>query len=80
MNTYIFLTTEGFTFQPGSEAIEPDVANLQVVGFGEGKNADEALASMLQQHEWIEATTFSDVLCYQLAPEAQSSVTQMSLP
>jgi len=79
LNTYIFVTTEGFTYQPGSETIEPDVANLQVVGFGEGPNPDEALAEMLQQHEWIEATTFSEVLCYQLAPEARSCVTRMRL-
>ena len=79
MNTYIFLTTEGFTFQPCSEAIEPDVANLQVIGFGKGKNPDEALASMLQQHEWIEATTFSEVVSYQLAPDARGDATCMSL-
>jgi len=80
LNTYIFVTTEGFTYQPGSETIEPDVANLQVVGFGEGTNPDEALANMLETHQWIQNTTFSEVLCYQLAPKAQSSATLLSLP
>ena len=79
MSTYIFLTTEGFTFQPGSETIEPDVANLQVVGFGEGPNPDEALADMLETHQWIQNTTFSEVLCYQLAPDARGDATCMSL-
>ncbi len=80
MNTYIFLTTEGFTYQPGSETIEPDVANLQVVGLGDGTNPDEALADMLETHHWIQNTTFSEVLCYQLARNARGAATCMSLP
>ncbi len=80
LNTYIFLTTEGFTYQPGSETIEPDVANLQVVGFGEGPNPDKALADMLETHQWIKNTTFSEVLCYQLARNARGAATCMSLP
>ena len=79
MNTYIFVTTEGFTYQPGSEAIEPDVANLQVLGLGEGTSPDEALADMLETHQWIQNTTFSEVLCYQLARNARGTATSMSL-
>jgi len=79
LNTYVFVTTEGFTYQLDSEAIEPDIENLQVIGFGEGLNPDEALADMLETHQWIQNTTFSEVLCYQLAPKARSSVTRMSL-
>ena len=33
MKSYIFITTEGFTYQPGSESPEPDVENCQVIGF-----------------------------------------------
>ena len=80
LNTYIFLTTEGFTYQPGSEAIEPDVANLQVIGLGEGTSPDEALADMLETHRWIQHTTFSEVLCYQLARNARGAATAMRLP
>jgi len=27
MGAYIFITTEGYTYQPGSEAVEPDIEN-----------------------------------------------------
>lgn len=34
---YIFITFEGFTFQPYSESDVPDIENMQVIGFSEGK-------------------------------------------
>lgn len=31
MKKYIFLTTEGYTYQPNSESIEPDCDNAQLI-------------------------------------------------
>ncbi len=42
MNTYIFTTVEGFTYQPGSETIEPDIENCQVIGFAQGRDEEDA--------------------------------------
>ena len=47
MNTYIFLTDEGYTFQPetGDEPLEID--NLQVIGFAKGTDANTAYRNLL---------------------------------
>ncbi len=77
-NSYIFVTMEGYTYQPASEAIEPDVENLQVLGFAEGTDAEDAF------HRWVRESppklTFSDVLCYQLARNARASVKWFNIP
>ena len=78
LNTYIFLTMEGYTYQPGSEAIEPDVENLQVLGFAEGTNAEAAFHRWV--NEWPQKLTFSQVLCCQLAPNARESVKWFNIP
>ena len=38
MKNYMFITAEGFTCQPDSESIEPDIENLQVIGFDSGNS------------------------------------------
>jgi hypothetical protein len=48
MRNYIFLTAEGFTYQPNSESIEPDIENLQVIGFAKGEDAKEAFQQLLK--------------------------------
>ena len=40
MNNYIFLTNEGYTYQPDSESIEPDCENAQLIGIAAG-NTEE---------------------------------------
>ena len=79
LNLYMFVTMEGSTYEPGSESMEPDVANLQVIGLGEGVTPEEALQRMLEDKEWIKQTAFSEVLCYQLCPNAREQVRWMSL-
>lgn len=36
LKKYIFLTQEGYTYQPNTQSIEPDIENLQVTGFALG--------------------------------------------
>lgn len=42
MKSFVFITTEGFTYQPDSQSSEPDIENCQVLGYGDGKNPQEA--------------------------------------
>jgi hypothetical protein len=35
MKDFIFITFEGYTFQPNSNSDIPDIENMQVVGFSE---------------------------------------------
>ena len=47
--TPFFITTEGFTFQPGSESPDPDIENCQVIGFAKGNSLEEAFESLIGQ-------------------------------
>ena len=47
MNKYIFLTTEGYTYQPNSKSIEPDCDNAQLIGIVEGINQEYAFKNLL---------------------------------
>ncbi len=67
MKTYIFLTSEGYTFQPNSDSIEPDIENYQVIGFSAGENEEEAFERLLQENEYLLETSFDEIYCYQLA-------------
>lgn len=42
MNNCIFLTDEGYTYQPNSESDVPDIENLQVIGITHGENSKQA--------------------------------------
>ena len=42
MNNYLFLTNEGYTYQPDSESIEPDCENAQLIGIAAGNTEEEA--------------------------------------
>jgi len=62
MKEYIFITAEGFTYQPNSESTEPDIENCQVVGYGQGGDAHEAFKAMLQESSYLLDTTFDEVI------------------
>jgi len=51
MSSYIFITTEGYTFQPVSESLEPDVENCQVMGFAQGINKKQAFKNLVLTHD-----------------------------
>lgn len=66
MKSYIFITTEGFTFQPESESHEPDIENCQVIGFGKGDNAQEAFKDMLMSQKYLLRTNFEEIIGLEL--------------
>lgn len=67
MKAFIFVTSEGYTYQPSSESIEPDVENLQVLGFANGESAAGAFAQLLADNAWLTTTSFDKVACFELA-------------
>ena len=66
MKSFIFITTEGFTYQPNSESIEPDIENCQVVGFAEGKDLEEAFGSLIAENEYLREINFNEIIGYEL--------------
>lgn len=73
INNYIFLTIEGYTFQPNSESILPDINNLQVIGFSSGIDAKDAFRNLLEIHPDLKETNFDEVFCYKLDKNYKAS-------
>jgi len=70
INSYIFITTEGLTYQPNSESIEPDIENCQAIGFADGKNEREAFENLVLENGHLIGTTFDQIKCYELKHKA----------
>ena len=66
MNSYIFITTEGYTYQPGSESIEPDIENCQVIGFAHGIDEQNAFKNLITENPNLSETTFDELICLEL--------------
>ncbi len=63
---YIFITTEGHTFQPDSDQAEPDIDNCQVLGWAEGDDAEAAFHALVVENPWLLETTFEEVIALKL--------------
>jgi|GEM_PF-996898 len=66
MRSYIFITTKGYTFQPESESIEPDIENCQVVSFAQGKDEKQAFENLINDNDYLLETTFDELICLEL--------------
>lgn len=73
MNNYLFLTNEGYTYQPDSESIEPDCENSQLIGIASGNTQEEAFKNLLKEKEYLTEFNFNKVYCYKLDDDFKSS-------
>lgn len=73
MKNYIFLTTEGLTFQPDSQSDMPDIDNVQVIGFAQGETPGEAFQQLLKENRYLLDTSFDEIYSYQLAGDYQKT-------
>jgi len=69
MRNYIFVSGEGYTYQPNSESPEPDIENCQVIGFVKGNNENEAFDNMVKENAHLLATNFNEIVCMELKNE-----------
>ena len=72
MRKFIFITSEGFTFQPNNEDYEPDIENMQVVGFGEGDTVDNPIKCMLKENSYLRKTSFNKIIGIEIKDYKQS--------
>lgn len=79
MDNYIFLTDEGYTFQPDSESDVPDIENLQVIGISNGENEKEAFYNLMGQRGYLISTTFDKIFCYKLCSNYKDSCLEFSI-
>lgn len=73
MNNYLFLTNEGYTYQPDSESIEPDFENSQLIGIASGNTQEEAFRNLLKERDYLKEFNFDEVYCYKLDDNYQES-------
>jgi len=79
MKNYIFLTSEGYTYQPDSESYESDIDNLQVIGVSEGNNSKMAFKNLIKNNEYLLETKFDEIFCYELRQNFKESVSHFNL-
>lgn len=72
MKPYIFITTEGLTFQPNSESPEPDIENCQVIAFSYGNDVRDAFENMLKDNRYLLETNFDEVIGMELKNEEKT--------
>ncbi len=73
MNSYIFLTDEGYTFQPETEKEPVEIENLQIIGTAKGTDANIAYRNLLAENPQLNETSFERIFCYQLDKEVEGS-------
>jgi hypothetical protein len=66
MNTYIFLTDEGYTFQPDTEAEPVVIDSLQTIGTARGTDAMDAYRNLLAENPLLAERKFEKIFCYQV--------------
>jgi hypothetical protein len=65
MNNYIFLTDEGYTFQPETEDEPVEIENLQVIGFARGTDGISAYQNLLSANPQLKEKALERVFCFQ---------------
>lgn len=76
---YIFLTHEGYTFQPGSISDIPDIENMQVIGFSRGLSPGSAFQNLIKENQYLQDTSYDEVICYELSPKYLKTKAQFYL-
>ncbi len=71
MRHFIYLTQEGYTFQPNSKSDIPDIENLQVLGTASGKNEKKAFDNFVKENEYLLGTDFENVIAMELKNKKQ---------
>jgi len=62
---FLFITPDGLTFScPNKEY--PDVENLQIIGWEEGNNEEDAFNNFLKNNKWLLETCFDRVICLEI--------------
>lgn len=79
MKNYIIITDEGFTFQPCSESVEPDIENCQVIGFSSGGSEVEAFTNLVKENPYLLETNFDKLIFYELAFDYENTSSRFFL-
>lgn len=66
MKNFIFITSEGYTYQPNSQSAIPDIENMQVIGFGQARTVEKALKNMVEENKYLRKTNFDEVIGVEL--------------
>ncbi len=62
MPRYIFISPDGHTFSPSCDSAEPDIENMQVLGFASGRSENEALLNLYRENPHLEGKGYERVI------------------
>lgn len=62
MKSFLFYTTQGYTFSPCEDTVEPDVENCQILGWEKGETTESAYVRLLANNPWIKEKEFTKVV------------------
>lgn len=68
MNSYVFLTDEGYTFQPETEEQPVVIDTLRMIGTAIGSDAMHAYRNLLSENPHLQEKKFERIFCYQTDP------------
>jgi hypothetical protein len=68
MNSYIFLTDEGYTFQPETEEEPVVIDTLRMIGTAIGSDAMHAYRNLIADNPHLQEKRFEKIFCYQIDP------------
>ncbi len=54
-------------------SIEPDIDNLQVIGFAKGKTEKDAFKRLIKENSYLLNTTFNEIFAYELSKTYQNT-------
>jgi hypothetical protein len=75
IETYIFLTDQGTTYQPSVDETEEEIIeNLQVIGLSSGIDANDAFQNLLIENEFLQDTSFNNVFSYPLSKDFEKNI------
>jgi hypothetical protein len=69
MRSFVFISSEGFTFQPGSESTEPDIENCQAIGFADGRGIEDAFRNLVLENSYLLETSYKEITGYEILPK-----------
>ena len=68
IKSHIFLTNQGFTYEPQTRENQEakEIFNLQVIGFAKGNTAQEAFEALQIECDYLNFTGFNSFFSYPL--------------
>lgn len=70
MKEFIFYTSDGFT----SDSNNKNVENMQILGFSDGENIQQAFENFKQENKWLDNYSYSEIISQEVSSKKESFI------